>query len=262
MQLRLQQQPVPLILPFILVCVTEPVFAHPTVADAQKAQASIDMSAITLGIHPRSTLRREAANAALNKTGSPACAIAAERIAPSATAPEANSRVAQVVPEHVPVPSVPSHDADLYRNRAITAFRDGDFRRAISELDQALRLDPNDVRARNIRGNALDEIGAFELALADYDDAIRIDPNNPAVLHDRAILWRRKGALDKALLDLDRAIRFSFNNAHIYCDRGLVWYEKGRRDRAIADFKRAVEIDPNFVKAYLSRGLIMHHSSE
>jgi hypothetical protein len=51
------------------------------------------------------------------------------------------------------------------------------------------------VRARNIRGTALDEIGAFELALADYDDAIRIDPNNPAVLHDRAILWRRKGAL-------------------------------------------------------------------
>ncbi|HSV22512.1 MAG TPA: tetratricopeptide repeat protein [Xanthobacteraceae bacterium] len=161
-----------------------------------------------------------------------------------------------------PAPEVVSRDVDFYRKRAIAAYRSGDFPNAIIELDEAIRLDPNDVKAYNIRGNAFDEIGAFESALADYDQAIRIDPNNPAVFRDRAILWRRQGALDKALVDLDRAIRFSFGSANLYCERGVVWSEKGRRDRALADFSRAAEIDLNFVTAYLSRDVVMRHNSE
>jgi tetratricopeptide (TPR) repeat protein len=168
---------------------------------------------------------------------------------------------ARVVAHREPAPSPLSNDTKFYKERGLASYRSGDFRGAIAEFDQAIRLNSNDAEAYNIRGNALDETGAYERALADYDEAIRIDPNNPAVFRDRAILWRRKGELDKALVDLDRAIRFSFSDANIYSDRGLVWYEKGRRDRAIADFSQAIKIDPNFA-AYINRGLILHRNSE
>jgi len=182
-------------------------------------------------------------------------------IEPSA-GPVTNSGDALVIADHGPALGVLSNDAKFYRERGIVSYRNGDFHRAVTEFDQAIRLDPNDVQSYNIRGNAWDYVGAFDRALADYDEAIRIDPNNPAVFHDRGIMWRRKGELDRALVDLDRAIRFSFSDANIYSDRGLIWYEKGRYDRAIADFTQAIKLDPNFAGAYISRGIILHRQSE
>jgi Tfp pilus assembly protein PilF len=138
------------------------------------------------------------------------------------------------------------------------ALRLVERQQAIADLDRAIRLNPNDAEAYNIRGNVWDDLGDADRALADYEQAIRIDPNNPGPLRDRGILWRRKGALNRALVDLDRAIRLSFSNAQIYSDRGLLWYEKGHHDRALADFRRAVKIDPDFAIAYINRGVVAH----
>jgi Tfp pilus assembly protein PilF len=180
-------------------------------------------------------------------------------IEPSTTAPATNGDI-QVIADQGPALSLPSNNAQFYRERGMALYRSGDFARAVVNFDEAIRLDPDDAQAYNIRGNAWDEMGVFERALADYDEAIRIDPNNPAVFHDRAILWQRKGALDKALVDLDRAIRFSFSDANIYCDRGLVWYEKGQHDRAVADFNQAIKIDPDLAVTCIRRGLILHRN--
>jgi tetratricopeptide (TPR) repeat protein len=138
------------------------------------------------------------------------------------------------------------------------ALRLVEQQQAIADLDRAIRLDPNDAEAYNIRGNVWDDMGDADHALADYEQAIRIDPNNPGTFRDRGILWRRRGELDKALVDFDRAIRLSFSDPQIYSDRGLLWYEKGRHDRALADFRRAIKIDPDFTIAYISRGVMAH----
>ncbi len=183
-------------------------------------------------------------------------------IRPSTDALATDSSDAQVIAGRELALGSLSNDANFYRERGITAYRNGDFPQAIVNFDEAIRLDPNDAQAHNIRGNTWDEMGVFERALADYDEAIRIDPNRPTVFHDRAILWRRRGALDKALIDLDRAIRFSFSDGNMYCDRGLVWYEKGRHDRAVADFNQAIKLDPNSAAACINRGLVSHRNSE
>jgi curved DNA-binding protein CbpA/V8-like Glu-specific endopeptidase len=176
---------------------------------------------------------------------------------PSPGASAANSGDTNVIGRELAV-GPPTNDANFYRERGIVSYRSGDLVQAIAELDEAIRLDPDNAQDHDIRANAWDEMGVFDRALADYDEAIRINPNNPAVFRDRAIMWQRKGELDKALVDLDRAIRFSFADASIYCDRGLVWYEKGGHDRAIADFDHAIKLDPDSATACINRGLISH----
>jgi Flp pilus assembly protein TadD len=192
--------------------------------------------------------------------------IATEMIAPKAATPAIDHGETKITAVHQPAHEPPvgpvSDDPKFYRERGIDAYRRGDFRGAIVDFDEAIRLDANDPQAYDLRGNALDEIGEFERALADYDAAIHIDPNSAALFHDRAILWRRRGELDKALVDLDRAVRFSFSDANVYSDRGLVWYEKGRHDRAVADFSRAFKLDSKFAAAYINRGLMSHRSGE
>jgi tetratricopeptide (TPR) repeat protein len=154
------------------------------------------------------------------------------------------------------------NEARFYRERGIISYKRGAFQQALSDLEEAIRLDRDDAQAYNIRGNILDELGAFDRALADYEEAIRLEPNNSAVFHDRAILWHRRGDLSNALTDLDRAIRYNVSDAKIYCDRGLIWYKKGNYDRAVADFNQAAKLDAGFTATCIRRGVILHRNSE
>jgi tetratricopeptide (TPR) repeat protein len=182
-------------------------------------------------------------------------------VEPSTAVPATNDTAVQDITS-APGLQPTLNDAKFYRQRGIAAYRGGDFRQAIADLDQAIRLDPKDAKAYNIRGNAWDYLGDSDRALADYDEAIDLDPNNPAVFHDRGMMWRRKGDLDKALVDMDRAIRFGFSDASLYGDRGRIWYEKGRYYRAIADFDRASKINPDFADASTNHGIDLHRESD
>ena len=153
-------------------------------------------------------------------------------------------------------------DAKFYRERAIAAYRKGDFDGSIAGFGEAIRLDPNDAQAYGRRGKAWEHKGDHNRALADYDQAIRIDPNNPEAFHDRGLLWGLKGEFGSALVDLDRAIRFTFADASIYNDRGLVWCQKGRYDRALADFNQAIKINPNFAVASVNRGMTLQRRGD
>jgi tetratricopeptide (TPR) repeat protein len=167
-----------------------------------------------------------------------------------------------VAPGFPPGESMFRNRSAFFREHSITSYRRGDFVQAISDLNEAIRLNPDDAQAYILRGNVRDDALDFKGALTDYDEAIRLDPTSGAPLDDRAILWRRKREIDKALADLDRAVGFNFADAKTYCDRGLIWYEKGSVDRAMADFTQAIKLDPNFAIPYLRHGAVLHRSTE
>ena len=51
-----------------------------------------------------------------------------------------------------------------------------EFVRALSEYDEAIRLDPRNGMAYCCRGAAWTEKGEFDRAIASFDEAIRLDP--------------------------------------------------------------------------------------
>ena len=56
---------------------------------------------------------------------------------------------------------------------------------AISDYDEAIRLDPKDAIAYNNRGLAKSELGKYLEAISDYDEAIRLDPKDAAARTNR-----------------------------------------------------------------------------
>jgi curved DNA-binding protein CbpA/Tfp pilus assembly protein PilF len=155
-----------------------------------------------------------------------------------------------------------SPPASPVQDRAIDRNPSDDVDWAVAELDEAIRVAPNDARAYRRRGNFWGRRGDTERALVDYAAAIRIDPNDIATFHDRGVMWQHNGELDKALADLDRAVRMSFADPEVYSDRGAVWFEKGRYDRALADFDRALKIDPRLVTAYVRRAAALDRKGD
>src|SRR5262249_24783876 len=71
------------------------------------------------------------------------------------------------------------------------------------------------------RGRAFADQGEFDRAIADLDQAIRIDPNYADAYNNRDIAYNGKGNPERAVRDFDRAIEIDPNYAIAIFNRGL-----------------------------------------
>lgn len=94
-----------------------------------------------------------------------------------------------------------------------------EFRKAVNELDAALRIDGKYIDAHNNRG--------FALSLA------------------------RK--YDEAILSFTRAIEINSQYVNAWNNRGQAYAQTGQHELAIADFTQAIELQPNTLEYYQLR---------
>ena len=66
---------------------------------------------------------------------------------------------------------------EAYVDRGNKLYNQGDYQAAISDYDEAIRLDPKYTIAYYNRGSAKNELGDSEAAISDYDEAIRLNPD-------------------------------------------------------------------------------------
>lgn len=81
-----------------------------------------------------------------------------------------------------------------------------DRKRAISDYDEAIMLDPTDSDSFSARGWLHFMDGLYDQAIADYDEAIRLSPKNALAFRNRGIAYDEKGELDHAIADIDKAL--------------------------------------------------------
>ncbi len=147
-----------------------------------------------------------------------------------------------------------SNRAIAYNNRGWAYDEKGLYDRAIADLDEAIRLDPNMANAYNNRGNAYSDKGLFDRGIADLDEAIRLDPKNASAYNNRGWAYNEKGLYDRAIADLDEAIRFDPKLSSAYKLRGFSHFKKGELDWALADLDKAIRLNSKYAKAYAVRG--------
>lgn len=91
-----------------------------------------------------------------------------------------------------------------FNNRCLTRVIAGrDLVEALSDCDQALKLQPDNVETRETRGFVFLKLGEKEIALREYDAALRSDPDRPVALYGRGLARVasgdvRNGESDKA----------------------------------------------------------------
>jgi len=130
---------------------------------------------------------------------------------------------------------------------------------ALTNLAQAINLDPKRAGLHIELGNAWDAKGDEARALAEYDEAIKLDQGNAtgfafASYNAKARLHMRKGNLDAAISVCDEAIRSDPKRPAGYLSRASVWARKGNAERALADYTAAIELEPQNAGLYVVRG--------
>ena len=134
--------------------------------------------------------------------------------------------------------------------------------RVLSDLNEALRLAPNDALAHGGRGVAWLGLGEHDKAIADFSEAIRLEPREPSHYFNRADAWRAKRDFNRAIADYNEVIRRDPHLVPAYYARAVVQGEKGDIDHAMADLDTAIRLNPRWPEAYVARAAVWKHKRE
>ena len=133
----------------------------------------------------------------------------------------------------------------------------GDWNRAVADMNEAVRLDPNCVSTYMERAGLYQKKGDHTIAIADFTEAIRLDRNNYVGYLRRGVAREEHGDLDAAVSDFTAVIRLNrYTPTAGYWHRAGVQLKKGKLDAAMADVNAAIQSDPNCAEAYQCRARI------
>ena len=142
----------------------------------------------------------------------------------------------------------------LYEIRGVVYFESRRYNQAVSDFNEAIRLNPENSHVYYNRGNAYSSKGQYDEAIADYNEAIRLDPENNQVYNNRGNAYLAKGDFDKAIDDYSKAIENGFSDVFVYTNRGTAHLLKDQYDEAIADYNEAERLGDRSVAVYCNRG--------
>jgi tetratricopeptide (TPR) repeat protein len=186
-----------------------------------------------------------------------------------------------------------SGNAVYHIHRAEALLRTGQPQRAMSDIDEALRLQPNltealmvraqfRIRNGNFEGGRADfaaaeasaptryelqlteseayaDTGRYPLALQILNTWIAAHPDDDrrySALIGRCLVRGMLGQeLEAALQDCNTARRRVSGNSTLLFDRGIVELRLKQYDKAITDFNDTIKLQPRLARAYYARGI-------
>uniref|UniRef100_A0A7S3NNF0 J domain-containing protein n=1 Tax=Aureoumbra lagunensis TaxID=44058 RepID=A0A7S3NNF0_9STRA len=117
--------------------------------------------------------------------------------------------------------------AGIFIDRATAYIELGDIYEAIADLGKALKIDPDDLKALELRGIAYYRLGDFAMAKNHWQQGLKLDPEHKGC--------KAGYKLVRALVKKDTA--------------GDAFFEQGQFSQALDAYKQALALDPNH-KAY------------
>src|SRR5262249_20024998 len=135
---------------------------------------------------------------------------------------------------------------DLYLRIGETYRRKGDLASAVTNLQKAREVLPDNTVVLATLGLTLDSAGRKQEAKQVYEQTIKLEPNNGVALNNLAFLMAESGAdLDQALTLAQRAKQLLPNLSEISDTLGWIYLKKNLSDNAIEIFRDLVSKQPN-----------------
>ncbi|MDB9453684.1 serine protease [Dolichospermum circinale] len=128
------------------------------------------------------------------------------------------------------------------------------YKQAIDDYTQAIKIDPKNPTYYRDRGVAYGKLKNYKQAIDDYTQAIKIDDKNAIYYVGRGLAYFQLKDYKQAINDYTQAIKIDDKNAIYYNARGLTYLELKDYKQAINDYTQAIQLDPKNAIYYNLRG--------
>lgn len=120
---------------------------------------------------------------------------------------------------------------------------------AITEMETACRLAPQDAESRYRLGLAWNDAGNLPKTIESLEAAVKLDPGYTRAWYNLGLAFNESGQTDAALNALDRAQKISPNEAAIPYARATILARAGRISEARTADAQALALQPDFTAA-------------
>jgi protein O-mannosyl-transferase len=132
-----------------------------------------------------------------------------------------------------------------YNNRGHYYRQNNQIDKAISDYNEALKINPNYHLSLNNRGKIYFDRGQVDLAMTDFNKSISIAPNYVSALSNRGAAHASKNDFETALIDLNKALDLDPQNTNALSNRSLTWYSLNNFDKAAEDVSAYLRLKPD-----------------
>ena len=141
----------------------------------------------------------------------------------------------------------------------------GDYAGAITALEKALQLSPNEVQAQSLLGWAQMLAEDYDNALATFSRVLMKEPANALARINVGYICLKKRIFGEAIEHLSKAIRLDNDRkatlyAHYYL--GLVYLEREMYEDAQTFFRKTLQLGPNLIEAWFELGRALWFAGE
>jgi tetratricopeptide (TPR) repeat protein len=145
------------------------------------------------------------------------------------------------------------NDPEIYWKRGVVAGRSGNHRAAVDYFTKALAIDSKLAKAYRDRGWERVALHDWKGAIADTSEAVKLMPDDALAYENRAAALAGAGDWNGAVQDYTRALDASPHDPEIYVMRAEARANADDLSGAVADLDRAIFIYPDSAKAYRLR---------
>ncbi len=129
----------------------------------------------------------------------------------------------------------------------VDAFEAGDYDQALSYLDKAIALDPQNTEFKYYKAVVLSKTGESDQALAIWNALVKQYPKEyRKALFDIAAVYTKKRQYENSLPVLEKAIHLNPKDARAYMEVAVVQRELEQYDLALSNLQMAKSLNPQF----------------
>jgi tetratricopeptide (TPR) repeat protein len=150
--------------------------------------------------------------------------------------------------------SVQPDHPDALHTRGLVAAQCGDNDRAVSLIERAIALVPDNALFHCNLGSARRQQGRYDDAMACCRRALELDPRLVDAHFNLGVLWKLTGHLDKAVAAYQQALALNPGFIQAMNNLGVVLTAMGRVDEAILCYRHLMALRPDFPDALNNLG--------
>ncbi len=145
--------------------------------------------------------------------------------------------------------------------KSVALYHLGKYSESIILLDAVLSRDSNSFEAHCWRGNGRKITGDTVGALSDYNQALRLDPNSAIVLNSRGNLYTAINKKDSAMNDFKKAVEVDSTFLLGWSNLAILYSDLGFQDSAFDCFNKGIAVDRTGYM-YHQRGLEYYNTNQ
>jgi len=142
-----------------------------------------------------------------------------------------------------------------HNNLGVAYTEKGLIEKAIFEIKEALRLNPNFINACISLGNAYMKIGLTDKAIPQYNEALRLKPDYGEAYVNLGNALISKGNIDQAIVYYKTSISLTPGYVPAYVNLASAYGLKGMTEEAISEYKTGLELESDNPHIHFNLGL-------